>query len=60
MKKSKDMTNEDMAKSLSEMRAKLRELRFGSSGAKSTNVKEARTLRREIARIITERSSRTN
>jgi ribosomal protein L29 len=60
MKKSKDMTNEDMAKSLSEMRAKLRELRFGASGAKSTNVKEARTLRREIARIITERSSRTN
>ena len=45
--------NSEMEKQLSEKREALRKLRFGAAGGKSANVKEARNLRKEIARIFT-------
>ena len=52
----KDITTKtpaDLAKMLSEKREALRAFRFGSAGAKSKNVKEGRTIRKDIARIMT-------
>lgn len=46
-------TNSDLTKMLSEKREALRLFRFGSSGAKTKNVKEGRELKRDIARIMT-------
>lgn len=43
----------DLLKQLAEKREALRVFRFGSTGAKITNVKTGRDLRREIARILT-------
>ncbi len=59
MKKINEMPIEDIKKTIAESRGTLRELRFGASGAKSNNVKHARTLRREIARMMTELRART-
>jgi len=36
----------------------LRTLRFAASGSKNHNVKEARTIRKEIARALTETTAR--
>ncbi|MAZ40596.1 50S ribosomal protein L29 [bacterium] len=44
----------DLLKNLNEKRTQLREFRFGVSGSKIKNVKEATTVRKEIARILTE------
>jgi len=46
-------TQADLAKMVSDKRESLRTFRFGSSGAKVKNVKEGKTLRRDIARILT-------
>jgi ribosomal protein L29 len=46
-------TSSDLTKMLSEKREALRLFRFGSSGAKTKNVKEGRELKRDIARIMT-------
>jgi len=43
----------DLGKLLSEKREALRLFRFGAAGAKTKNVKEGRTLRKDIARIMT-------
>lgn len=43
----------ELKKTLAEKQTAWRALRFGGSGAKSTNVKAARELRREIARLLT-------
>ena len=54
--KIKDITNKtatDLNKLLSEKREALRVFRFGSAGGKSKNVKEGRTTRKDIARILT-------
>ena len=53
MKKIKEMGIEEMKKSIADSMSKLREIRFGSSGAKSNNVMEARMLRRNVARMKT-------
>ena len=50
---------EDLAKMLKELEAELREFRFGMSGGRTKNVRRARVLRHDIARIktiITERA----
>lgn len=47
----------DLTKALYEKREKLRNFRFGTTGAKSTNIKEGRNLRKDIARILTELAS---
>ena len=43
----------DIEKLLHELEAELREFRFGMSGGRTKNVKRARAIRRDIARIKT-------
>lgn len=59
MKKSnyKGQPTKDLIKTLGEKREALRKLRFGTSGSKTRNVKENSSLRKEIARIMTELTS---
>jgi ribosomal protein L29 len=53
-------TPEDLARFIGEKREALRNLRFAASGSKNHNVKEARTIRKEIARALTENTARTS
>lgn len=46
-------TPADLAKLVSDKQEALRVFRFGTTGAKAKNVKESRTIRRDIARILT-------
>ena len=55
----KQSSVEDLKKSVAEKRAALRDFRFGGAGSRSRNVRGGRTLRREIARILTELRART-
>ncbi len=50
----KDNTPEELQKVLADKRESLRAFRFGGAGSRSRNVREGRTLRKEIARILTE------
>jgi len=43
----------DLVKKLNEKRLSLHDLRFGLTGSKNKNVKEQRTIRKDIARILT-------
>lgn len=54
----KDKKDTDLQKELAEKRKSLREFRFGVAGSKIKNIKEARNLRREIAKILTELNNR--
>ncbi len=56
----KDHSPEELNKFVAEKREALRGLRFSASGSKNKNVKEASTLRKEIARALTESSARKN
>lgn len=54
--KIKDISNKtaaDLTRLVAEKREALRAFRFGSAGAKSKNVKEGMSLRKDIARIMT-------
>ncbi len=51
-------TPEALAKFVSEKRESLRVSRFAASGSKNHNVKEARSIRKEIARALTETNAR--
>ncbi len=54
--KFKDITNKtkaDLEKILSEKRESLRLFHFTGAGSKSKNVKEGKTIRKEIAQILT-------
>lgn len=53
MKDFKTKTVADLEKMLAEKREALRIFRFGAAGAKTKNVKEGRTTRKDIARIMT-------
>ncbi len=44
---------EDLKKLLDELEAELREFRFGMSGGRTKNVKRARAIRADVARIKT-------
>jgi ribosomal protein L29 len=55
----KKQSVEDLHKSLLEKRESLRTFRFGGAGSRTRNVREGRTLRKEIARILTELNART-
>ncbi len=55
----KDKTSEALQKELREKREGLRVFRFGTAGSRSRNVKEGRTARRDIARLLTEVSRRS-
>ncbi|HEV8677573.1 MAG TPA: 50S ribosomal protein L29 [Candidatus Paceibacterota bacterium] len=54
----KDHSPEELAKFVEGKREELRSLRFSAVGSKNKNVKSARTLRKEIARALTEASAR--
>jgi ribosomal protein L29 len=56
----KDHSPEELAKLVLTKREELRGLRFSASGSKNKNVKQAKTLRKEIARALTETSARKN
>ena len=63
MAKKQTLTNhsvEDLNKLVGEKREELRRLRFAVAGSKNRNVKEAATLRKQIARALTELHSRLN
>lgn len=50
----KKYTVEDLKKELGDKREALRTFRFGEAGSRSRNVREGRTLRKDIARLLTE------
>lgn len=49
---------EDLQKAVTEKREALRAFRFGGAGSRSRNVREGRTLRKEVAQILTELRAR--
>ncbi len=51
-------TPEDLAAFVNDKREELRALQFNVAGSKNHNVKQARTLRKEIARALTETNAR--
>lgn len=53
MKEITTKTPESLNQAIAEKREALRTFRFGAAGAKSKNVKEGRTLRKDIARMMT-------
>lgn len=60
MKEIKGKSIKDLAKLLNDKRESLLDFRFGSAGSKVKNVKEARNLKKDIARIMTEITSQSN
>ncbi|MDP3962739.1 MAG: 50S ribosomal protein L29 [bacterium] len=58
MKEYKDKTPKDLMKLIAEKREGIRNFRFGSTGSKTKNVKLGRTLKKDIARIMTELNMR--
>jgi ribosomal protein L29 len=53
-------TIEDLQKLAEDKREELRRLRFSSSGSKNRNVKQGRTLRKEVACALTELTARNS
>jgi ribosomal protein L29 len=47
-------SKEDLVKALYEKREALRAFRFGTAGSKTRNVKEGASVKKDIARILTE------
>ncbi len=54
----RDKKDTDLHKELTEKRKSLRDFRFGIAGSKIKNIKEARNLRKDIAKVLTELSNR--
>jgi ribosomal protein L29 len=50
----KDMKKDELLKQLAILRENARVIRFKAEGSKSKNVKELSTLRKDIARVLTE------
>lgn len=53
MKDIQNKTQADLVKMVSEKREALRTFRFGGAGAKTKDVKQGRTIRKDIARMLT-------
>ena len=51
-------TDEELREDLATKRMALHSFRFSTRGAKAKNVKEGKTTRKDIARILTEKRSR--
>jgi ribosomal protein L29 len=49
----KDKSKDDLIKALNDKRVELRKLRFGITGSKMRDVKSLRSLRKDVARILT-------
>lgn len=56
----KKMNQDELAKALKEKQEKLRDIRFSLSGSRSRKTSETRTLKREIAQIMTALKNPTN
>jgi len=54
----KNRAVDELQKELRDKRESLRAFRFGGAGSRSRNVKEGRTIRKEIARLMTELRAR--
>jgi ribosomal protein L29 len=54
----KDKNEKELMKGIADKRKALQAFRFGSSGSKTRNVKEGKSLRKEIAQMMTELNSR--
>ena len=50
----KGIKKEELNKKLADLRESIRVLRFKAQGSKSKNVKESATLRKQVARVLTE------
>jgi len=50
----KGMKKEELKKKLLDLRESIRVIRFKGQGSKSKNVKESATLRKQVARVLTE------
>lgn len=50
----KNMKGEDLKKELATLRETLRAMHFKAEGSRSKNVKEAATLKKQIARVLTQ------
>ena len=53
----KEMKKEDLKKELISLKETLRTIHFKAEGSKSKNVKESATLKKQIARALTELNS---
>ncbi len=60
MKEIKNKPIKDLMKLIIEKKESLLTFRFGSAGSKVKNVKEARNIKKDIARLMTEISAQTN
>jgi ribosomal protein L29 len=49
---------EDLQKEIAQKREAVRSFRFGGAGSRTRNVREGRTLKRDIARMMTELTAR--
>lgn len=54
----KKQSPEELRKALADLREALRAFRFEGAGSRTRNVREGRTIRKEIARILTELRAR--
>lgn len=54
----KDETVAVLHKKVADFREQLRTIRFGGAGSRTRNVREGRTVRRDIARVMTELRAR--
>lgn len=54
----KTQSIESLKKEIAEKREALRVIRFNESGSRARNVRSERNLRREVARLLTELTSR--
>lgn len=53
----KGMKKDELKKKLIDLEEKIRVLKFKAQGSKSKNVKESVTLRKQVARVLTEMNS---
>ena len=60
MSEYKEKNDRDLEKSLIEKRSELRNFRFGVAGSKTRDVKTGKNLKKDIARILTEKRERKN
>ncbi len=58
MSEFKEKTENELKGKLGELKLSLKALRFGTSGSKARNVKEAHVMKKNIARILTEMNAR--
>ena len=54
----KGMKKDELKKKLIDLEENIRVLRFKAQGSKSKNVKESATLRKQVARVLTEINSK--